>query len=61
MGEDTKKAKCNYCGKILAEGENFYVLSLAWVTQNDKELWDYEREEDDSHFCLKCASKISVK
>jgi hypothetical protein len=50
--------KCSGCGKILEEGSSIYVISLAHVTQNNDEEWDYEREEDDSHWCMDCGGKL---
>lgn len=55
--EDTR-VKCDVCGKVLEEESRFYVISLANVTQNDGKIWDYEREEDDSVYCLDCGGKV---
>ena len=52
------RVKCDVCGKVLEEESGFYVITLAYVTQNDKDIWDYEREEDDSIYCLDCAGKV---
>ena len=51
------RVKCDVCGKVLKEESRFYVVSYAYVIQNDQEEWDYERKEDDSVYCLKCGGK----
>ena len=53
-----EKVRCDYCGEALEEDRHFYAISLARVTQNDKDIWDYERDSDDSYICMKCCSKL---
>jgi len=58
---EDSRVKCDVCGQILEEDSRFYVIKLAYVTQNDKDTWDYEPEEDDSVYCLGCAGKVLPK
>lgn len=51
---------CDGCGNILREGQSFYVITQAHVTQNDNDGWDYERDTDDSVWCIGCAEKLPL-
>lgn len=51
------RVKCDSCGKVLKEDYSFYVITLARVLENNDQIWNYDREADDSVLCLECGAR----
>lgn len=49
---DATDVQCNHCGKYMAYGETYLVVSWMYMTHQDLE----QHDEREAEFCKKCAT-----